>query len=81
MSQKSMKCTFDSDIFCICRIETLTKQYTDLEDEFRLALQIESNRFQEVRKSLIVKVKVLPCQTWRIGGAYLRFNNPRPHVC
>eukprot|EP00057_Strongylocentrotus_purpuratus_P015265 XP_011669739.1 PREDICTED: leucine-rich repeat and coiled-coil domain-containing protein 1 [Strongylocentrotus purpuratus] len=30
------------------RIETLTKQYTDLEDEFRLALQIESNRFQEV---------------------------------
>ncbi|XP_030831439.1 leucine-rich repeat and coiled-coil domain-containing protein 1 [Strongylocentrotus purpuratus] len=31
------------------RIETLTKQYTDLEDEFRLALQIESNRFQEVQ--------------------------------
>nr|XP_054749628.1 leucine-rich repeat and coiled-coil domain-containing protein 1-like [Lytechinus pictus] len=32
------------------RIETLTKQYTDLEDEFRLALQIESNRFQEMVK-------------------------------
>nr|XP_054748125.1 leucine-rich repeat and coiled-coil domain-containing protein 1-like [Lytechinus pictus]XP_054748126.1 leucine-rich repeat and coiled-coil domain-containing protein 1-like [Lytechinus pictus] len=33
------------------RIETLTKQYTDLEDEFRLALQIESNRFQEIQEA------------------------------
>lgn len=34
--------------FCF-RIESLTKQYQELEDEFRLALQIEANRFQEVK--------------------------------
>ncbi|XP_071511162.1 leucine-rich repeat and coiled-coil domain-containing protein 1-like [Diadema antillarum] len=38
-------------IFYKERIETLTKQYAELEDEFRLALQIESNRFQEVQEA------------------------------
>ncbi|CAH1270558.1 LRRCC1 [Branchiostoma lanceolatum] len=33
------------------RIETLTKQYTDLEDEFRMALQIEASRFREVQEA------------------------------
>ena len=35
-------------IFFYCRIEQLTKQYTELEDEFRMALQIEASRFNEV---------------------------------
>ncbi|XP_035680268.1 leucine-rich repeat and coiled-coil domain-containing protein 1-like [Branchiostoma floridae] len=33
------------------RIETLTKQYADLEDEFRMALQIEASRFREVQEA------------------------------
>ena len=31
------------------RIDTLSRQYSELEDEFRMALQIEANRFKEVR--------------------------------
>ena len=30
------------------RVQTLTKQYTELENEFRMALQIEAERFREV---------------------------------
>ena len=30
------------------RIDTLSRQYSELEDEFRAALQIEANRFSEV---------------------------------
>ncbi|XP_070576170.1 leucine-rich repeat and coiled-coil domain-containing protein 1-like [Ptychodera flava] len=33
------------------RINVLTKQYEDLEDEFRMALQIEANRFREVQEA------------------------------
>ncbi|XP_069112362.1 leucine-rich repeat and coiled-coil domain-containing protein 1-like [Argopecten irradians] len=31
------------------KVDQLTKQYTELEDEFRIALQIEANRFKEVQ--------------------------------
>ncbi|XP_076470668.1 leucine-rich repeat and coiled-coil domain-containing protein 1-like [Babylonia areolata] len=34
---------------CQEKIDTLTSQYSELEDEFRLALQIEANRFKEVQ--------------------------------
>ena len=34
------------------RVDLLSRQYSDLEDEFRMALQIEANRFKEVRQSL-----------------------------
>ena len=32
----------------VCRIDELAYQYSQLEDEFRLALQLEASRFQEV---------------------------------
>ncbi|XP_062611366.1 leucine-rich repeat and coiled-coil domain-containing protein 1-like isoform X2 [Saccostrea cucullata] len=31
------------------KVDLLTKQYADLEDEFRMALQIEANRFKELQ--------------------------------
>ncbi|XP_060075484.1 leucine-rich repeat and coiled-coil domain-containing protein 1-like [Ylistrum balloti] len=31
------------------KVDQLTKQYSELEDEFRIALQIEANRFKEVQ--------------------------------
>ena len=34
--------------FFVRRVDTLMKQYGDLEDEFRLALRIEASRFNEV---------------------------------
>ena len=41
-----------SVLHCCCclvrRVDTLMKQYGDLEDEFRLALRIEASRFNEV---------------------------------
>ncbi|XP_072024521.1 leucine-rich repeat and coiled-coil domain-containing protein 1-like [Amphiura filiformis] len=33
------------------RIQTLTKQYSDLENEFRMALQIEADRFRELQEA------------------------------
>ncbi|XP_077864589.1 leucine-rich repeat and coiled-coil domain-containing protein 1-like [Saccoglossus kowalevskii] len=33
------------------KVDVLTHQYADLEDEFRLALQIEANRFKEVQEA------------------------------
>lgn len=33
------------------KIEQLTKQYTELEDEFRMALQIEASRFNELKEA------------------------------
>ncbi len=33
-----------------CRIDELAQQYAHLEDEFRLALQLEAARFLEVRE-------------------------------
>ena len=38
------------EYFTCCRMDGLTKKYTELEDEFRMALQIEAGRFKEVRK-------------------------------
>lgn len=38
-------------IFFDFRVDLLSKQYSDLEDEFRMALQIEANRFKEVSLS------------------------------
>ena len=38
--------------FVFGRVDLLSRQYSDLEDEFRMALQIEANRFKEVRQSL-----------------------------
>ena len=43
------------DMFCIFRIEELSKQYSSLEDEFRQALQIESSRFDQVKYSVILR--------------------------
>lgn len=34
--------------FVCFRVDQLTKQYSELEDEFRIALQIEATRFKEV---------------------------------
>jgi len=42
-------------MFCIFRIEELSKQYSSLEDEFRQALQIESSRFDQVKYSVILR--------------------------
>ena len=36
-------------IFPVNRMDTLTRQYSELEDEFRLALQMDAERFREVR--------------------------------
>lgn len=41
-------------IFFDFRVDLLSKQYSDLEDEFRMALQIEANRFKEVGLHLIM---------------------------
>ena len=47
------------DAFLCFRIETLSRQYTELEDEFRMALQIEANRFKEVQNMQSSTVDVL----------------------
>ena len=47
---------------CAVRLEKAADEYADLEDEFRLALQIEADRFQSVSwrtMSTIVVVTVL----------------------
>ena len=41
----------DSDF----RIDLLAKQYDDLENEFRMALQIEASRFREVKEQVSYK--------------------------
>ena len=41
----------DSDF----RIDLLAKQYDDLENEFRMALQIEASRFREVKEQVSCK--------------------------
>ncbi len=50
-------------LVCFCRIDTLSTQYSELEDEFRLALQIEAGRFKEVRGYSVEKRRIL---TWVI---------------
>ena len=62
----NLKC----ELWPIFRIDSLTKQYNELEDEFRMALQIESSRFKEVRThisqvNIIVKVK------WEMNGTII----------
>ena len=38
------------------RIDELAEQYSQLEDEFRLALQLEASRFQEVIVQHIIMI-------------------------
>ena len=44
-------------LWCVYfRLDKKTREYAALEDEFRMALQIEANRFREVGTSIIAKM-------------------------